>query len=536
MSTSLYTGIGFGCLAVSVTLWSNSSWPLHHVFSILGAWFLCKALAGLMIGIRRKLGTFLGRNSRRLGLLERWYVAHSRAGHHTGFMLAVELESLQAPPTLDDLRLRLRRIQQQFPWLRAKIKRDGVMGVDSQKRLSADSGKQLWGDDFFVQVQNDETTADFFSLRQVTIKATQEFGMANGLVPILEEEGCTEWHDEDPESSLWRVVLVKLDSSNAKFSLVLAFHHVITDGIGAMAVVQAILEDTQESVVVSTQLPPPMEDVMDTVPRLGHLLKPVLIDRFPRLIREPSHFQGMPHDYSQTTTRTCHMVCLSLVNDNEVSVLKESCRKRQITVNSACVAAISRATSIHVRTNPRLFRNCQGILSNGGLCLKIITAVNERTCAPKDLGVYLVGPQFWMETTGMSSSSSLEEFASLYQSRLRDSRDLARMDIGLCAFIREDWIEFASKNSEPNGRGDSLEVSNLGIISSLESKHKIWKLNGLLFAQGRNNTGPCLTLTIVTAPGGVKAVLSAVPQALSRNSVLAIGKLFQRELRNLIVK
>ena len=110
------------------------------------------------------------------------------------------------------------------------------------------------------------------------------------------------------------------------------------------------------------------------------------------------------------------------------------------------------------------------------------------------------------------------------------------MDIGLFAFVREDWIEFASKHSEPNGRGDSLEVSNLGIISSLESKHKIWKLNGLWFAQGRNNTGPCLTLTIVTAaPGGVKAVLSAVPQALSRNSVLAIGKLFQRELRNLIV-
>jgi hypothetical protein len=34
------------------------------------------------IGIRRKLGTLLSHNTRRLGLLERWYVAHSRAGHH----------------------------------------------------------------------------------------------------------------------------------------------------------------------------------------------------------------------------------------------------------------------------------------------------------------------------------------------------------------------------------------------------------------------------------------------------------------------
>ena len=47
------------------------------------------------------------------------------------------------------------------------------------------------------------------------------------------------------------------------------------------------------------------------------------------------------------------------------------------------------------------------------------------------------------------------------------ARQAARMDMGLCKCIQEDWVEFAKKNANrlPNGREDSIEVSNLGNVS-----------------------------------------------------------------------
>jgi hypothetical protein len=57
---------------------------------------------------------------RRLGLLERWYVAHSRDGTHTGFVLCLELEKEQQAAAAnataaglgDDMRRRIVQVVQ----------------------------------------------------------------------------------------------------------------------------------------------------------------------------------------------------------------------------------------------------------------------------------------------------------------------------------------------------------------------------------------------------------------------------------------
>ena len=62
----------------------------------------------------------------------------------------------------------------------------------------------------------------------------------------MEKEGSTIWHDEDPDAPMWRAVLLRReDQSGAKtqFTLILAFHHVIIDGIGSTALAQAILDE-----------------------------------------------------------------------------------------------------------------------------------------------------------------------------------------------------------------------------------------------------------------------------------------------------
>ena len=114
-------------------------------FSLLGGLYLTKAIANVQIGITRKLGIRLqSKNSyrRRLGFLERWYVAHSRTGQHTGFSIVLELESPPENATLADIGSILRRVSEKSPWLRVKVKRDGVDGIDSRTSLGADDAER----------------------------------------------------------------------------------------------------------------------------------------------------------------------------------------------------------------------------------------------------------------------------------------------------------------------------------------------------------------------------------------------------------
>ena len=114
-----------------------------------------KGISNIKIGITRTLGLPVMSNpaadqggptnkkkepqgtGRRLGLLERWYAAHSRRGNHTGLTVAVELESNDdGQPTVEDVRRVLHRVALRLPLLRARIYRDGVVhGMDDTERL-----------------------------------------------------------------------------------------------------------------------------------------------------------------------------------------------------------------------------------------------------------------------------------------------------------------------------------------------------------------------------------------------------------------
>lgn len=226
---------------------------------------------------------------------------------------------------------------------------------EAEENTNAD--EPLWGDDLYVAVHNDDSV-NHFDLREVTVQQDDSFGMAGDLATVLEQEGQTEWHDEDASQALWRATLVKYSEHNNKFALVLSFHHLVTDAMGAVAVVQAIVNESSGDMATETSIASPsdcMEDVLDTVPRLSHLFMPVLLDRFPSLITilRPPHFQGIAHDDTANhNERKSNMVCLSLLNDQQVTLLREACRQQyQTTVNSICVAALCRALSSHVAEN-----------------------------------------------------------------------------------------------------------------------------------------------------------------------------------------
>lgn len=207
MLKSLFAATGCTYLALSAAI----SWRArnHKASSATLSLTAFVATTSIIMGLRalgtikmyshQTLGRSLSHKSRRLGLLERWYIAHSRAGHHTGFSLALQLVSPKDAPTLEQVRDILRNASFKFPWLLVKIHRDGVDGVDSRERLSSSANTKhtkqyLCGDDFFAHVDSD--SKDYCHVRQVMVQGENDFGKVDGLCQVLEQEGQMDWHDE----------------------------------------------------------------------------------------------------------------------------------------------------------------------------------------------------------------------------------------------------------------------------------------------------------------------------------------------------
>ena len=108
------------------------------------------------------------------------------------------------------------------------------------------------------------------------------------------------------------------------------------------------------------------------------------------------------------------------------------------------------------------------------------------------------------------------------------------MDIGLCPFISEDWIQFARKfaNGRPNGITDSIEFSNIGKVRLKASG--AWEVKDFWFAQCRKDTGAAIIVTVARhgeAGENVRAILSSFPQAVPRESLADIARAWEQELQ-----
>ena len=471
-------------------------------------------------------------NGRRLGLLERWFVANTRAGVHTGFIVAVEFTTTATHirnmnmTNKDNVMDALTRVSQRFPWLRTRLYHQNVEMQQQQQ--------QLWGDDLHVQVHD---SADLvpFGFRQVVQMSLSE---------ILNEEMNSGWDDQDPTMPLWRVTMIH-SSDGLEVTLVLAFHHLITDGIGAMAVVQALLEEggtttTDFKVAQRNTLAPPLEDLVDTVPRVRHLFMPVLLDRFPMLIPylKPPCWKGMQLHHSDTAATTIldpimkemQMVCLNIVPFEELQQLDQYCKTNKLSTNAILMATLIKAI-VKVEEN------------HTGLRFHIVTAADERRrrchLPPSSaLGNYITAPHMTLQLPVSSTIDymSSPNMARVYQSKLQHSLQTSLMDIGLTRFIVNDWVEFVKQSCRhsfstlSNNITYSLESSNLGMQVFDPKASANWKVTNIWFAQGRRGTGCAIEVKMVGGPQGYNACMSAFPCAVTKETLIKIGDAWRNEI------
>jgi hypothetical protein len=546
-------------------------------------------------------------------------VAHSRSGRNTGFQLALKVEVVETnspgvtdPSPLDLQRLQriVARVSMRFPFLRTRIRRDGIQGQDSRDRLftphcsrvvavkNKKEPSSIWGDDLYLQVSNAHSNTKnevhdlcYADVRHVTIDSHQD------LSSVLEKEAATEWHDEDPESNLWRVTLVTItaasqdDSNKNAFYIVLTFHHSICDGGGSLEVAKAILTEANNSatadsntgfgeqdpvVELSDTLPPPMEDVVNPVPSVSHLLLPILLDRFPSLTRylKKPHWQGSTMHVAdrRASERSSCMTVLKLLKSIdtclESSRFHRVCRQTGVSPTSLLVSTLAKTIASHLLSNeggyerlpgPQNIMNAHGNApkDEGSIRFKIQVAASERrrrttdaAVSSKHLGVYVSAAPLYLVVDSPSTTtvSHTQALAKEFGKKLVTSLETSVMDLGLLPFVQEDWIDFSKKgfSAKPNGIHESLEVSNLGIVQSFEpfqakchsdkEKRKgSWQLQDVYFSLGRHGFAAAITVTLIGTPQtGMNAVLSSFPEAVSKKTLITIGESWKMELGNYI--
>ena len=101
------------------------------------------------------------------------------------------------------------------------------------------------------------------------------------------------------------------------------------------------------------------------------------------------------------------------------------------------------------------------------------------------------------------------------------------MDIGMCRFLSQDWIRYATRlgDEKPNGVHDSLEVSLLNHVEHLSSSvERLW------FVQGRRGFGPAILVTTINTGVRLQASLAAFPDAVSRQQLHEIAQCWKQEL------
>lgn len=525
------------------------AWPAVWCVIAGGVVAAVRFVGGIQVGVTRKLGVAVedagaplrstdsaasaseAGSCRRLGILERWYVAHSRAGHHNGFQLAVELQG--APPTEAELRRLLRAVAARHAALRARVCRsDRPSGDTGADDAAAAEGKGLWGDDLFFSVLrvDDEGTAP--PVRSVRLagpgSAQYARAAAKGLERVLEEESRTGFEDvEEPggeSGPLWRAVLVTWDGLSDEFAVVFAFHHVVADARAATEVLRSLLAvrrgDDSGDLAEHAQLPPPMCDVVDTVPRLSQLMVPLLCDRMPALeawlVREP--WLGAPHDAAvPPESRVGNIVA---VDFGEAADVLRAARAEKATVHGVLVAALAYAVR-------------DVAASTEGAYLRMQSSVDVRRSATpevprKALGIFLCAPAVSMTVPAVgpqTDASSLFRAARRYREQLASSVPGTVRDIGMCAFISEAWPSWARKRerAEPNGRREnSCEVSNLGAVDLedvADGGKGGWQLAGAWFSQGRVVVGPALEGSILTVRGQLHATLTGTEPAVPRQQL-----------------
>eukprot|EP01114_Cavostelium_apophysatum_P010237 TRINITY_DN2373_c0_g2_i1.p1 TRINITY_DN2373_c0_g2~~TRINITY_DN2373_c0_g2_i1.p1 ORF type:complete len:490 (-),score=48.59 TRINITY_DN2373_c0_g2_i1:55-1524(-) len=436
----------------------------------------------------RGSGNFQDPNSLRpLGLLERWYSAShdSKSGLKVSFVL-----ELQGPiPPLNLIEDTLSKLAVNRMFLGVNIKND-------EHRTDKEA--------YFCRV--DATRKGFvYPLETVFREDDQTWKR------VVDNELHNAFDLTDPDALLWKVILIS-SSISLQYELLFCFHHTAVDGMAGIHLVQDFLflfGTKRETGAPEEKLPPPIENVLDIRPTLGKIIRLLFYDSFPRFDPSRKVFLGPPHVDAE---RHSLFTYISLTEE-ETEAVKRAAKDKQTTFHGALSAAAHFALAKNVG-QPKV----TSLISN---------AVNLRKkCVPplpdSTMGAFVCGPG---GVHTISGDTSFWRLARECKDEIESNTVDYYQTIGVLNFLTGSWKDFFARKAahKPNGRHETLSISNLGQFNFPSNVLNGSKLNNLWFVNTRTADGPLYNISAVTVDRKFHCTITAPSPPIDQQTLSNYG-------------
>eukprot|EP01114_Cavostelium_apophysatum_P016291 TRINITY_DN4597_c0_g1_i1.p1 TRINITY_DN4597_c0_g1~~TRINITY_DN4597_c0_g1_i1.p1 ORF type:complete len:488 (-),score=56.72 TRINITY_DN4597_c0_g1_i1:656-2119(-) len=428
---------------------------------------------------------------RSLGVLERWYSANHDSGVGGNFSLVLQLEG--TIPSLRSLEEAVRKLMEANLALRVGVK-DEYHLVDKPAYLRRISSPKS---------------------PIVCIERTRD----DTWKAIIAREHETKFDVADENALLWKLFLVSSPKSRA-FEIIFRFQHVPIDGMAGINIVQDFLKifESGES-LPSTDIPPPLDNVLDIRPKFGNILTELTCELFP--ILDPhrrSVYLGPPHIDMPISDRTSVISRVGISADETVAV-RERAKQERTTFHAAVCAAAQFALAKMV-AEPEVKSLLVSAVNLRGLCA---------TPMPNNAGVFICGPH---EVHLLTKNTKFWELARECKDKLTANIERDYQQIGILGFYKNSLLNFFSKKKalKPNGRSGTINISNLGHVDFPERLLGGCVLKDLWFLNTKGPEGPLYMISGLSANGRWSCSIAAPSPALQQHEVDEYGRLFMEAL------
>ncbi|KAJ7016431.1 alcohol acetyltransferase [Mycena alexandri] len=373
-----------------------------------------------------------------------------------------------------------------------------------------------------LQGENSRQSA-FINLETIDLSLLAQFSDHDDLETAIKGQLLRRF-DTDSELPLWRVEVLR------DGTVVLAYHHVIGDGLSGVAFHQSLLAALQDviagddsslvTVPQSLSLLPPMEAVTNLRPSILKVIKEVLA------LFLPTSWTAVSSAWTANpvpkTPEIKPGVKLITLTREEMASFAATCRSHGATLTSAfyvlAVATISRL----VPPNTPQYKTLSAFVA---------VSMRTATAAPADVMCDYVAAH---HTYPAVHPAFQWPAAALYAAELQRQKYAAREEVGMLYLLFGNVAPFF-RGMLGKKRGGTFEISNAGRVPA--GKHVgPWRIERMVFAQSDLVVGAALKINVIGDPtGAVNIALTWGKDAIDEALVESFAAQFQDGLRALIV-
>ncbi|KAJ6534673.1 alcohol acetyltransferase [Mycena vulgaris] len=374
-----------------------------------------------------------------------------------------------------------------------------------------------------VKLENESTSsAAFTRLQTIDLSHLVQFTDNHNLQTALESQ-LAQAFDTDADFPLWRIQVLTDNT------VILAMHHVIGDGLSAIAFHASLLDALRNStardassfarIPNTTSLSPPIEAVTSLRPSLGTIIAEVLKLYAPKSwTRARFAWSGNPVQKAPSLKTNLRLMSFP---PQEVAAFCDICRTHRASLTSAFYVLTVAIISRMIARDPARYKT---ISSAVPISLREICGI------PRDVMCDYASAHY---TYPRANPEFTWAAAARYAVELRKQKSKARENVGMLRFLSRDYVPYMTSHLGTK-RASGFALSNLGRFDA-PTAEGTWNIGHTVFAQCDVVIGAAFKLNVVCDPSGAMNVaLTWGDQSIATHFIESFIPQFQKAFRDLL--